>query len=82
MIKRTSLLTAALLLGAVTVNAEEPAPYNCDFSPSCEVAPGIYGAMGSPVMSKFNLSIGGYVKLDYAHNTTPVGPVSPGAPGG
>ena len=69
MIKRVSLLSAALLSAAVTVYAEEPVPYNCDFSPSCEVAPGIYGAMGSPVMSKFNLSIGGYVKFDYAHNT-------------
>jgi hypothetical protein len=82
MIKRVSLLATALLFTAVTVQAEEPVPYNCDFSPSCEVAPGVYGAMGSPVMSKFNLSIGGYVKLDYAHNTTPVGPLSPGAPGG
>jgi len=82
MFKRLSLLTAALMLVAVTVQAEEPVPYNCDFSPSCEVSPGIYGAMGSPVMSKFNLSIGGYVKLDYAHNTDAIGPVSPGAPGG
>ena len=69
MIKRVSLLATALLFTAVTVQAEEPVPYNCDFSPSCEVAPGVYGAMGSPVMSKFNLSIGGYVKLDYAHNS-------------
>jgi hypothetical protein len=82
MFKKMSMLTAALLLTAVSVQAEEAAPYNCDFSPSCEVAPGIYGAMGSPVMSKFNLSIGGYVKLDYAHNTNAVGPASPGAPGG
>src|SRR5512133_3522757 len=35
-----------------------------------------------PVMSKFNLSLGGYVKLDYAHNSNAVGPISPGAPGG
>jgi hypothetical protein len=35
-----------------------------------------------PVTSKYNLSIGGYVKLDYAHNTNAVGPISPGAPGG
>lgn len=34
------------------------------------------------VMSKFNLSLGGYVKLDYAHNSNAVGPISPGAPGG
>ena len=82
MLKRLIVLTTALLLAAVTAMAEERAPYNCDFSPSCEVAPGIYGAMGSPAQSKFNLSIGGYVKLDYAHNTNAVGPVSPGAPGG
>jgi hypothetical protein len=62
--------------------AEERAPYNCDFAPSCEVAPGIYGAMGSPVQSKFNLSIGGYVKLDYVNNSNAVGPLNPGAPGG
>jgi hypothetical protein len=81
MFKRLCLLTTTLLLVAVTVRAEEPAPYNCDFSPSCEVAPGIYGAMGSPVQSKFNLSIGGFVKLDYAHNTQAVGPISAGPPG-
>jgi len=61
--------------------ADGPA-YNCDYTPSCEVAPGVYGAMASPVMSKFNLSIGGYLKLDYAHNTNGIGPLSPGAPGG
>jgi hypothetical protein len=33
--------------------------------------------MKSPVMSKFDLSIGGYVKLDYAHNTNGFGPISP-----
>jgi len=82
MIKKVSLLATALLSVAGMAYAEESAPYNCDFSPSCEVAPGVYGAMGSPVMSKFNLSIGGYVKLDYVHNTTAVGPLSPGAPGG
>ena len=76
MIKRVSLLATAMLFAAVTVQAEEPVPYNCDFSPSCEVAPGVYGAMGSPVMSKFNLSIGGYVKLDYAHNSNGSGPTS------
>src|SRR6266702_660739 len=75
-------LTPLMLLAAVPAMAEESVPYNCDFSPSCEVAPGIYGAMNSPVLSKFNLSIGGYVKLDYAHNTNAVGPIRPGAPGG
>lgn len=50
-----------------------PSPYNCDFEPSCEVAPGIYGKMGSPATSKFNLSIGGFVKLDYAYNSVNFG---------
>ena len=80
MIKKVSLLAMALLFAAVTVSAEERVPYNCDFSPSCEVAPGVYGAMGSPVTSKFNLSLGGYVKLDYAHNSNASGPTS--QPGG
>ena len=82
MFKKLCLLTTSLVLVGGTVWAEEPAPYNCDFSPSCEVSPGIYGAMGSPVMSKFKMSIGGYIKLDYAHNTNDVGPLAPGAPGG
>lgn len=82
MFKKLCLLTTSLVLVGGTVWAEEPAPYNCDFSPSCEVAPGIYGAMGSPVMSKFKMSIGGYIKLDYANNSNKIGPVLPGAPGG
>ena len=69
-----------LLLAAVPAMAEEPVPlekpYNCDFEPSCEVAPGIYGAMSSPVTSKFKLSLGGYVKLDYAHNSNASGPTT------
>jgi len=76
-IKRLGLSAATLLLFAAPAMAEETAPYNCDYSPSCEVAPGVYGAMASPVKSKFNLSLGGYVKLDYAHNTNAVGPRSP-----
>ena len=81
-------LTSLLLLAAVPAMAEEPVPlekpYNCDFEPSCEVAPGIYGAMSSPVTSKFNLSIGGFVKLDYAHNSNASGPTTTpaGAPAG
>lgn len=77
-------ITPLLLLAAVPAMAEETAPYNCDFSPSCEVAPGVYGAMASPVKSKFNLSIGGYVKLDYAHNSNASGPTTnaSGAPAG
>jgi hypothetical protein len=82
MFERFTLLSMAILSLAVTAQAEEIAPYNCDFSPSCEVAPGMYGAMASPTKSKFNLSIGGYVKLDYIHNSNSVGPLSPGAPGG
>lgn len=76
-------ITPLLLLAAVPAMAAEPvplgtaaAPYNCDFTPDCEVAPGIYGAMSSPVTSKFNLSIGGYVKLDYAHNSNASGPTT------
>ncbi|WP_243375355.1 hypothetical protein [Geotalea sp. SG265] len=82
MFKKSVVLTVAILSLAVTANAEEQTAYNCDYSPSCEVAPGMYGAMASPAKSKFNLSIGGYVKLDYIHNTNAVGPLSPGAPGG
>jgi len=73
-------LTAAvsiLMLAAPAMAEEVPqvtAPvYNCDFQPSCEVAPGIYGKMASPVYSKFNLTIGGYVKLDYAYNSANLG---------
>lgn len=55
------------------VPQETPPVYNCDFQPSCEVAPGIYGKMSSPVTSKFNLSIGGFVKLDYAYNSVNLG---------
>jgi len=74
-------LSPLLLLVAVPVLAAEPVPlaevpYNCDYSPSCEVAPGIYGAMSSPVTSKFKLSLGGYVKLDYAHNSNASGPTT------
>lgn len=67
-----------LLLAAVPVMAQEvpqvtPPTYNCDFEPACEVSPGIYGAMGSPVTSKFKLSVGGFVKLDYAYNSVNMG---------
>ncbi|GFE59877.1 hypothetical protein [Geobacter sp. AOG2] len=75
-------ITPLMLLAAVPAMAEEAVPYNCDFSPSCEVAPGVYGGMSSPVTSKFKLSLGGYVKLDYVHNSNAVGPISPGAPAG
>lgn len=72
---------AALLLAAPAMAQEASqttAPaYNCDFEPSCEVAPGIYGKMASPVTSKFNLSIGGFVKLDYAYNSVNLGSAIP-----
>jgi hypothetical protein len=84
--KKTLGLLAATLLVALPAMAQEAptAPaYNCDFQPSCEVAPGIYGKMSSPVQSKFNLSIGGFVKLDYAYNSLKLGAaLLPGAPGG
>lgn len=35
-----------------------------------------------PVTSKYKVSLGGYIKLDYAHNSNAVGPISPGSPGG
>lgn len=76
--KKALGFVAASLLIAVPAMAEEVpqqsiAGYNCDYQPSCEVAPGIYGKMSSPVMSKFKLSIGGYVKLDYAYNSENLG---------
>jgi hypothetical protein len=84
--KKVLGLTAAALLMAAPAMAQEvpqvaPAPYNCDFMPSCEVAPGIYGKMGSPATSKFNLSIGGFVKLDYAYNSVNLGRSGSLAPG-
>jgi hypothetical protein len=90
MFKKLGILTTTVLLVPASMALADTNPttppnqpaYNCDYSPSCEVSPGVYGAMASPVTSKFNMSIGGYVKLDYAHNTNAVGPVSPGAPGG
>ncbi|MEI8355382.1 MAG: hypothetical protein WCG31_04720 [Deltaproteobacteria bacterium] len=74
-----TLLLAAPVMGA-EVTATAPA-YNCDFAPSCEVAPGVYGKMASPVTSKFNLSIGGFVKLDYAYNSVNLGQSGSLAPG-
>ncbi len=79
-------LMAAGMLLAVPVAAQEvpqaTAPaYNCDFQPSCEVAPGLYGKISSPVQSKFNLSIGGFVKLDYAYNSVNLGQSGSLSPG-
>ncbi|RQW84857.1 MAG: hypothetical protein EHM79_13020 [Geobacter sp.] len=79
------ILAASLLLAAPAMAQEVPQNtepvYNCDFQPSCEVAPGVYGKMASPVKSKFNLSIGGFVKLDYAYNSTNFGSYGALTPG-
>jgi hypothetical protein len=85
--KVLALLAGALLLTAPALAADIPqvatqAPaYNCDYNPSCEVAPGTYGKMSSPVTSKFNLSIGGFVKLDYVYNSRNLGNSGSLAPG-
>jgi hypothetical protein len=91
--KRMSLLLAAALfiaapaLAAEEINGKGPAqtPFNCDFAPACEVAPGVYGNLYAPTTSKFNLSVGGFIKLDYAYNSVNLGPTgfllpSSGAP--
>ena len=70
--KVLGLIAASMLLAAPAMAADAPV-YNCDYAPSCEVAPGIYGAMASPVKSKFDLNIGGFVKLDYAYNSVNLG---------
>ena len=90
--KKVLVILAGMLLLAAPAIAEEipqgtsTAPaYNCDYQPSCEVAPGFYGKMDSPVKSKFNLSIGGFVRLDYSYNSQNLGVNGfflPGAPGG
>ena len=79
--KKTLLLMGAALTIATPAVAAEvpqeaapPAQFNCDYQPSCEVAPGIYGKMYSPMQSKFKVSVGGYVKLDYAYNSENLGP--------
>jgi hypothetical protein len=70
--KKLPGMIMAVLFMAAPVLAADPA-YNTDAQPSAEVAPGIYGKMFNQVLSKFNLSIGGYVKLDYAYNSTNLG---------
>jgi hypothetical protein len=78
-------LAAAMLMASPALGQEVPQNtepvYNCDFKPSCEVAPGIYGKKSSPVTSKFNLSIGGFVKLDYAYNSVDFGNTGALTPG-
>ncbi|MFZ2950292.1 MAG: hypothetical protein WA003_12480 [Desulfuromonadaceae bacterium] len=64
--------TFAIPVFAQDVPQETPA-YNCDFDPACVVSPGIYGKMASPVISKFKMSIGGFVKLDYIYNSVNLG---------
>jgi hypothetical protein len=80
-----SFLAASLLLASPVIAQEVPQTaepvYNCDFKPSCEVAPGIYGKKSSPVKSKFDLSIGGFVKLDYAYNSVDFGNTGALTPG-
>ena len=70
-------VAASLLLSAPVFAQEvpqnQPPTYNCDFQPSCEVAPGVYGKLAVPITSKFNLTIGGFVKLDYAYNSVNLG---------
>lgn len=81
------LLAGAMMFAVPAMAVEVPqvatqAPaYNCDYQPSCEVAPGAYGKMSSPVTSKFNLSIGGFVKLDYTYNSVNLGQSGSLAPG-
>ncbi len=79
--QQLSVVLAAALFAATPALAADPAPaslsttpFNCDFEPSCEVSPGVYGALQSPTTSKFNLAIGGFLKLDYAYNTQNFGP--------
>jgi len=78
-----SVVLAAALFAATPALAADPAPsangssttpFNCDFAPSCEVAPGVYGNLQAPVSSKFNLTLGGFIKLDYAYNSQNYGP--------
>ena len=76
---KAALLAAAFLAATPAFAAEgngaaEQVPFNCDFEPNCEVAPGYYGKISAPASSKFNLSVGGFVKLDTAYNSTNFGP--------
>lgn len=78
-------LAAGLLLAAPVLAADSPqatAPaYNTGYQPSPDVAPGVYGKMETPVTSKFKLSIGGFVKLDYVYNSDNFGPSGALTPG-
>jgi len=78
--KLSAVLATALFAATPALAADPPAngsvqvPFNCDFEPSCEVSPGVYGKLQAPTTSKFNLSVGGFVKLDYAYNSVNLGP--------
>jgi len=72
--KKILVTIVTVLLPTLALADELPpggsaAAFNCDYQPSCEVAPGVYGKMSSPAQSKFDLSIGGFVRLDYAYNS-------------
>jgi hypothetical protein len=90
MLKKVLVLIAGAMMLAAPALAVENIPqvaieapaYNCDFAPSCEVAPGVYGKMSSPAKSKFNLTIGGFVRLDYAYNSQNLGVTGFLLPGG
>lgn len=69
---RTRLAVTVLLMTLPGLAAAEE--YNTGAHPDPQVAPGIYGKISSPVTSKFKLAIGGYLKLDYAHNSVNLGP--------
>lgn len=67
------VLFFACILPAASAMAEEVPAYHSDYRPSPEVAPGVYGEMSAPATSKFKLTIGGFVQLDYAYNSTNLG---------
>lgn len=76
-------VAAAFFLAVPAMAVETSSPgtpqpdYNSDFKPNKDISPGIYGKMSSPASSKFMLSIGGYVKLDYAYNSVGLGNATP-----
>lgn len=76
-------VVSVLILAVPARAVETPRPsaaapaYNDDFKPDSQVAPGFYGNMSSPAGSKFKLSIGGHVKLEYAYNSVGLGNATP-----
>jgi hypothetical protein len=71
-----ALMVATPVLAAEGDKSADQNPFNCDFEPNCEVAPGYYGKISAPASSKFNLAVGGFVKLDYAYNSLNFGPTA------